>query len=337
SEFSDREPVIIKLVDESLLCITQKGDDFRFFKTSDGYAESGWRGGIEFADLKAGIDYDTSHANIYYEISPLEALAMVDYDFRKLYEPAIAQAERIENCANPTALGSMLEWIATGYTKHVGPEFECIPDWYSYATDAVMGFRFRPPDSNPEKFEREDLELFLFGGVDDITKSEERIPIVLRLSDGCLIKVSEVNLEDSSGGVVFCRTASGYGVEGLGGSFLVLEGGRERPTAGIYEKISVREAGVLLDDNWHPLYFRAKLQDAIMNDFSTNPEKIRTAFENIYGPSGLPSEPDGNAFVSAIGAGSVELPAEWQNWDDYEFNRFIAIWYWSDRFEKSLH
>jgi hypothetical protein len=188
------EPIYVSVGDGTLIRIKQDPRGFSFQRNASGYASL--EAGVEVYGTGGSVTVPV--ANIYFDFSPLEALALVDFDWQRLHAVAIQNSQRSGTYVDPDLLQLMLEPL--GSLKATTPT-----DRISRIDPATCG-----------------IEVTASGGV----------PIFVRLPDFNLLKITYdgQNLE-------FFKTSEGYAsaaikarVVGIGGEVTV-------PIANIYTKI----------------------------------------------------------------------------------------------------
>lgn len=267
AEVSRRDPVLVKALDGTLICVTQGRYDFQFYKTADGYGETGYDGALDIKMLKIGGAVDFSESDLYFRITPLEALAYVNYDWGKIFTSAVHQAPMGDNPIDAMELGMNLEWLATGRLAYTAPEVQdYLPPWYTEQSGAIAGVSVGVGADGRMLPELR-------------AQAAWRMPVVICMPNNCLLKVVEENNDGRK--IHFFKNAAGYGVEGARAHLVVIGGGMESPTGNIYAEISPQEVFAHFDGDVQPLLQRAALQKLHMTQ-SVDPENLANIFGYSY-------------------------------------------------------
>lgn len=265
------DPVLVKAADGTMICIVQGEYDFQFFKSAEGYGETGYDAGIDIKAVKLAGAVDYSQSDLYHPITPLDALALVHYDWGKIFTSAVHQANLGQNPIDAIELGKALEWLSTGNLNYTAPgNTDYRPGWYWEQSEAISGL-----SSEWRNFAIVPVE---------IDKSPWRFPVVFCLPNNCLLRVVEENTDARR--IHFFKNAAGYGVQGARANLLIVGAGHESPTANTYSEISLQEVFAHFDGELKPLLERAIIQARHISQ-SVNPERLANLFG--YTIDGAPS------------------------------------------------
>lgn len=256
-----RNSCFVKMSDGNLICINQYGDRWlEFAKTSSGYGEAGLT--AEAATVGIGVDY--SVANIYHALKPIEALALMDYDWKVFYQAAKEARARDPESVDPELVERVLR-------PYVEPMEEPVP-----ATSQRPNATEQPKSLEALSLATAQFETWPLLPESDRHRGTIPEPVYIRLDvDGdVLLKASEIR-----GRLYLSKTSGGYGVFGLRFSAATFGGGFEIPVGNLYFPVGVEEARAYMDGNWGRLYERAVAQAKVLPN-SVSPELIRRTFES---------------------------------------------------------
>lgn len=222
----ERRPTFIKIGEEVLLAVNQRGEDLFFFKTASGYGEAG----AEAAAFGSGLGLDRPVASIYSRIYPLEALALVKNNWHRIYSAVRDDGKRF-----PDAVDADL-------VKEV---------FRSIASDPLNESYF--PETSEYRV--------TYGKASEVNDSANTIPVHLSLGESTLLQVAQRN-----GQLEFYKTSSGYAtlgnktyVGGTGGSY-------EVSFSDHYMGITPEEAVAHAGGDWQVIYKAVLKQARIIPD-----------------------------------------------------------------------
>jgi hypothetical protein len=208
--------VYVRMDDNNLIRVEQRGAQLYFSKNSAGYAQAGG----ELTILGTGGDAAVPLSNVYARVSYLEALAYLDGDWEKIYNGIREQQRSGKWTIDPALVKSTLEPLVTDKS----------PD---------------SPPSTPEQF-----VTINYGQMVQVLPPVDPIPVYMRLKDSTLLKIVA-----HRGEVQFYRTSAGYAVAGgkvaIAGVFTA---GADVPVSNLYTEITPNEALAYFDNDWHPIY-----------------------------------------------------------------------------------
>lgn len=222
----DRHPTFLKLDDEVLLAVTQKGNSLELFKSSSGYGESG--GEVFVIGTGAGADMPT--ASVYVKFYPLEVMALMHNDWHPIYDAVVADGKRFKNAVNPQKVKEIFE---------------------SITVDPLPQERY--PLSVEYRVE--------YSGVPRWLDEGEYTPVHVGLAGCTLLRVRQRGNE-----LLFFKTSSGYAVAGVKGSIKGTGFGNEETVGDCYMAITPEEAVAHVGGDWHTIYDAALRQARIIPD-----------------------------------------------------------------------
>ncbi len=222
----ERRPTFIKIGEEVLIAVNQRGEDLFLFKTASGYGEAG----AEASLAGNGIGLDRPVASIYSRIYPLEALALVKNNWHRIYSAVRDDGQRFSDAVDADLVKEVFRSIAS----------DPLPESYF-------------PENNEYRV--------TYGNASESHASAQIIPVHLSLGESTLLQVAQRN-----GQLEFYKTSSGYAtlgnktyVGGTGGSY-------EVSFSDHYMGITPEEAVAHTGGDWQVIYKAALKQARIIPD-----------------------------------------------------------------------
>lgn len=243
---SEVAPALIRLPDDTVLCVTEVEGKNYFYKTEIGYGDDG--GGLGFH--VGEISLDASISNIYHKISPLEVLAYYDGSLNTIYKDLVDYSRKFPDSISPGNVSAYLvRFIEPTDSDRDGVQDRIKGEGGYYQSQQQKS---RIQHGEEQEFPGYELKIDTSRWVTD--------PIFVKLDDHNLLMIREI-----TGDIKFYKTAQGYRNSGIKASILGIGGSREWATENRYFEISAREALLFLDYNPERIIKAAEAQNNVFD------------------------------------------------------------------------
>ena len=278
-------PLYLKLHDGNLLRIDQRGENIKLYVTRSGYAEKG----AEVGFLGFGAGTDMPDANVFIRLNELEALALVDNDWQKIYDHATREQKDNPASVSPEIILKVLKPLVT---EVPGVKYRTnVSSFMGLDTSAVL-----KPAKDTLDLETWDLADFDFPTAKSSSfaprpsdwrpRQSESVYLRLSLDEDVLLRMTEID-----GQLHFYKTSSGYAVSGTKLQAFGVGAGQETVQGNLYFEIPPGMAKAYVDGDWRKLYEAARRQWRII-EYSVSPSLVK----EVFAP-GAKDEPDASAAI----------------------------------------
>ena len=225
----------LRLSDNSLLQVEQRGENLFFSRNATGYGEEESSGRA----FGVGVSRNSPQANLYTPLaSYLEALAYVDGDWACIARAAQDLAKAGHPSVDPVLIERTLKPLTTEKFSYS-----------EYLTNFVVTVKFENSNSQP-------------------STEREPEPVFIKLKDSTLLRISQ-----RGDTIEFAKNWSGYSKSGGSIDVHGFGVGKETSLNNLYTPISAKEVLGYFDGRWEPV-FEAAARQARIIDNSASPVAI---------------------------------------------------------------